>query len=157
PDILRTAFGTEQGQVSNVAEMQDGGFFVVRVDKVTPSAVRPLSEIHDRVLAAWQQQQRIDRVTKTAKEIADAVNGGKPPKDTSPARNLKVTTTAPLERTVASGDLPPQVVTALFRAKPHQAVPAPSQDGVYVAELTEVIAADPTADKARVDAMTAQI
>lgn len=157
PDILRAAFDTREGEVSNVGEMQDGGLFVVRVDKVTPSAVRPLSDVHDQVLAAWQQQQRIDHVTKTAKEIVDAVNGGKPLKDLAAARNLKLTTPAPIERGVAPGDLPPQVVTALFRAKPHQAVQAPSQDGVYVAELTEVIAADPTADKPRVDALTAQL
>ncbi len=157
PDILRTAFNTEQGQVSNVEEMQDGGFFVVRVDKVTPSAVRPLAEVHDQVLAAWQQQQRIDHVTKTAKEIVDAVNGGKLLKEIAAERNLKLTTTSPLERGLAPGDLPAQVVTALFRAKPHQAVQGPSQDGVYVAELTEVIAADPSADKPRVDAITAQI
>jgi peptidyl-prolyl cis-trans isomerase D len=157
PDVLRTAFNTEQGKVSAVAEMQDGGFFLLRVDKVTPSAVRPLAEVHDQVLAAWQQQQRIDHVTKTAKEMVDAVNGGKPLKEIAAARNLTVTTTAPIERGSASAGLPPQVVTALFRAKPHQAVQGPSEAGVYVAELTEVIAADPAADKTRVDAMTGQI
>ena len=35
--MLRTAFNTEAGQVSNVSETRDGGFFVVRVEKVTPS------------------------------------------------------------------------------------------------------------------------
>src|SRR5713226_8227967 len=73
-DILRTVFGTEAGQVSNVNDTSDGGFYVVRVDKVTPSAVRPLAEVHDQALAAWQQDQRIQRVTKTAKEIVEAVN-----------------------------------------------------------------------------------
>ena len=157
PEILQTAFNTEQGQVSNVAEMQNGGFFVVRVDKVTPASVRPLAEVHDQALKAWQQQQRIDHVTKTAKEIVDEVNGGKTLKEIAAARNLKVSTTAPLERGAATGDLPPQVVTALFSAKPHQAVQGPSQDGVYVAQLAEVIAADPSADKTRVDAITGQI
>lgn len=157
PDILRTAFSTDAGQVSNVGDLPDGGFFVLRVDNVTPSAVRPLSEVHDQVVAAWQQQQRIDRVTKTAKEIVDAVNGGKALKDVAAERNLKITTTAPLERGVAPDNLPPMVVTAIFGAKPHQAVQGPSQDGVYVAELTQVIPADPATDKPKVDAITAQI
>ncbi|MGH7125860.1 MAG: peptidylprolyl isomerase, partial [Stellaceae bacterium] len=157
PDVLRTAFSTDAGQVSNVGDLPDGGFFVVRVDKVTPSAVRPLSEVRDQALAAWQQQQRIDRVTKTAKEIVDAVNGGKPLKEVASERKLTVSTTAPLERGVAPGDLPPQVVAALFRAKPHQAVQGPSQDAFYVAELTEVIPADPAGDKPKVDAIAAQI
>lgn len=156
-DVLRTAFNTEPGQVSNVAETQDGGFFVVRVDKVTPSVVRPLGEVHDQVLVGWQQDQRIQRVTKTAKEIVDAVNAGKPLKDVAAERNLTVTTTPQLERGGAPGNLPPQVRTALFRAKPHQAVEGPSADGVYVAELTEVIAADPATDKPKLDAIASQI
>jgi parvulin-like peptidyl-prolyl isomerase len=53
--------------------------------------------------------------------------------------------------------MPPQVVTALFRAKPNQAVQGPSTDGVYVAELTDVIAADPAADKQKADAIAGQI
>jgi len=156
-DILRAAFNTEAGQVSNVTETQDGGFFVVRVDKVTPSVVRPLAEVHDQALAAWQQDQRVQRVTKTAKEIVDAVNAGKPLKELAAERSLTVTTTPQLERGVAPGNLPPQVVTALFRAKPHRAVQGPSTDGVYVAELTDVIAADPAADKSKVDALAGQI
>jgi peptidyl-prolyl cis-trans isomerase D len=156
-DILRTAFNTEAGQVSNVSETQEGGFYVVRVDKVTPSVVRPLAEVHDQVLAAWQQDQRIQRVTKTAKEIVDAVNGGKRLKEIAAERKLTLTTTAPLERGVAPGGLQPQLLTALFRAKPHQAVQGPSNDGVYVAEVTEVIAADPAADKPKVDAVAGQI
>jgi peptidyl-prolyl cis-trans isomerase D len=156
-DVLRAAFNTETGQVSNVTETQDGGFFVVRVGKVTPSVVRPLGEVHDQALAAWQQDQRVQHVTKTAKEIVDAVNAGKPLKDVAAERKLTVTTTPPLERGPLPGGLPPQLVTGLFRAKPHQAVQGPSADGVYVAELTQVIAADPSADKPKLDAVAGQI
>lgn len=156
-EILSAAFNTEAGQVSNVTETQDGGFFVVRVDKVTPSVVRPLAEVHDQALAAWQQDQRVQQVTKTAKEIVDAVDAGKPLKEVAAERNLTVTTTPQLERGVAPANMPPQVVTALFRAKPNQAVQGPSTDGVYVAELTDVIAADPAADKQKADAIAGQI
>ena len=157
PDVVRTAFGTEAGQVSNVTETQDGGFYVVRINKVTPSVVRPLAEVHDQVLAAWQREQRFQHVTKTAKEIVDAINAGKPLKQVAAERKLTVTTTPQLERGVAPGNLPPQVVGALFRAKLHQAVQGPSSDGITVAELTEVIPADPSADKPKVDSIGAQI
>ncbi len=157
PDVVRTAFNTEAGQVSNVTETQDGGFYVVRVNKVTPSVVRPLADVHDQVLAAWQREQRIQHVTKTAKEIVDAINAGKPLKQVAAERKLTVTTTPQLERGVAPGNLPPQVVGALFRAKLHQALQGPSSDGITVAELTEVIPADPGADKLKVDSIGAQI
>ena len=156
-EILGAAFNTETGQVSNVIQTEEGGFFVVHVDKVTPSVVRPLAEVHDQALAAWQQEQRVQHVTKTAKEIVDAVNAGKSLKDVAAERKLTLTTTQPLERGAATGGLPPQVVTALFRAKPQQAVQGPSADGIYVAEVTQVIPADPAADKPKVDALAGQI
>lgn len=156
-EILRAAFNTEAGQVSNVTETQDGGFFVVRVDKVTPSVVRPLAEVHDQAVTAWRQQQRIERATKLAKDIVDAVNAGKPLKDVAAEHKLTVTTTPQLDRGVAPAGLTLPVVTAIFTAKPHQAVQGATDGGITVAELTEVIAADPAADKPKVDAIAGQI
>jgi len=156
-EILQTVFGTEQGQMSNVTDTSDGGFYVIRVDKVTPSMVRPLSDVHDRVLSAWQQAQRIDRVGKQAKEILDAVNGGTALKDVAAQRSLQTTTTSKLERQGNAGGLPDTLVTALFHVKPHQAASGQSADGAYVAELTEIIPADTVADKAQVNQLTQQL
>ncbi len=156
-DILATAFGTDQGQVSGVTETQDGGLYVVRVDKVTPAAVRPLAEVRDQALKAWQRDQRMAAVAKRAKEILDAVNGGSPLKDVAAQQKLTVTTTPKLEHSTQDAGLPVALVGKLFDLKPRQAASGESGDGVYVAQLTDIIAADPAAAEAQVQQLQRQL
>lgn len=157
-DILTTAFNTEPSQLSDVIETADGGFFVVHVDKLTPSAVRPLAEVHDQALNAWQQDQRVQRVTKEIKDVAAAVNAGTPLKTVAGERKLTLTTTPPLNRSGGvDGGLPRDFVTDIFKAKPHQAVTGQSGDGAYVAELMEIVPADPAAAKPQLDQLTKEL
>jgi len=156
-EILASAFSAPLGQVSNVENLSDGGFYVVRVDKITPSAVRPLADVRDRALAAWQQDQRVQHTAKSVTEIVDAVGGGATLKQTAEQRKLAVTATPQLVRGREEAALPQTVVTAIFGAKPHEAVQAATADGIYVAELTEVIAADPAAAEPEVDRLSTQL
>lgn len=157
-EILTTAFNTEPSQLSDVIETADGGFFVVHVDKLTPSAVRPLAEVHDQALTAWQQDQRVQRVTKEIKDVAAAVNAGTPLKTVAAERKLTLTTTPPLNRSGGvDGGLPRDFVTEIFKAKPHQAVTGQSGDGAYVAELMEIVPADPAAAKPQLDQLTKEL
>lgn len=157
-DILSTAFNTEPSQLSDVIETADGGFFVLHVDKLTPSAVRPLAEVHDQALAAWQQDQRVQRVTKEIKDVSAAVNAGTPLKTVAAERKLTLTTTPPLNRSGGvDGGLPRDFITEIFKAKPHQAVTGQSGDGAYVAELMEIVPADPAAAKPELDQLTKEL
>ncbi|HTS94914.1 MAG TPA: peptidyl-prolyl cis-trans isomerase, partial [Stellaceae bacterium] len=97
-EILGAAFNTEPGQLSDVVDTADGGFYVLHLDNLTPSAVRPLPEVRDQVLAAWQQDQRVQRVTAEIKEIAAAVNAGAPLKLVAADRKLSLKTTPALNR-----------------------------------------------------------
>lgn len=156
-EILATAFGTDQGQVSGVTETQEGGLYVVRVDKVTPAAVRPLAQVRDQALKAWQRDQRVAAVDKRAKEILDAVNGGAPLRDVAAQQKLNVTTTPRLEHSGKDGGLPAALVAKLFELKLRQAASGESGDGAYVAQLTEIVAADPAAAQAQVQQLQRQL
>jgi len=157
-EILSNAFNTEPNQLSDVIDTADGGFFVLHLDNLTPSAVRPLAEVHDQVLAAWQQDQRVQRVTTEVKEIAAAVNAGAPLKLIAADRKLTLKTTTPLNRAGGEdGGLPRDLVTEIFKAKPHQALTGQSGDGAYVAELVEIVPADPEKSKTELDQLTAEL
>jgi peptidyl-prolyl cis-trans isomerase D len=157
-EILSAAFNTEPSQLSDVIETADGGFFVVHVDKLSPSAVRPLAEVRDQALAAWQQDQRVQRVTKEIKEVAAAVNAGTPLKTVAAERKLTLATTPPLNRSGGvDGGLPRDLVTEIFKAKLHRAVTGQSGDGAYVAELMEIVPADPAAAKPQLDQLTKEL
>ena len=53
PQLLPTAFGTDAGQTSPQIEDGAGGYFVLRVDQITPPALRPFDQVKDKVLADW--------------------------------------------------------------------------------------------------------
>ncbi|MBV8337939.1 MAG: SurA N-terminal domain-containing protein, partial [Alphaproteobacteria bacterium] len=62
-EVLKLVFAIDQGQTSRVTETPDGGIFAVQVNSVTPPAVKPLAEVKDQAIAAWQTEKRREAVT----------------------------------------------------------------------------------------------
>jgi peptidyl-prolyl cis-trans isomerase D len=154
--VLRTAFATDGGQTSQLAELGDNGYFVVHVDKVQSTGIRPLAEAHDDAVKLWQADQRNQALAKLAMTMVGEVNAGRSLRDVAASHKLAVTTSAPLPRT-GDAKTPPAVVAALFGVKPGQAAFAPAADGYVVAQLMQIQPADPTKDKAGVDALSHQL
>src|SRR5439155_25853746 len=73
--VLKLVFATAERQTSRVTEGPDGGIFAVRVSKVIPPGVKPLAEVEDRAVAAWQADKRREGVAREAEELAAAVTG----------------------------------------------------------------------------------
>ena len=149
-DILKTAFETPAGQTSQLDELGDAGYYVLQVDTVTPATVKPLDAVKPQVVELWQQEKRDGALAQLAKEIADQVTAGGKLADIAAQRKLQTFTTAPLTRAGGDAKLPPSLVASLFGAKPGAAVFAQGTDGYVVAEVKEVIPADPAKDAAQV-------
>jgi peptidyl-prolyl cis-trans isomerase D len=138
-EVLKLAFATDEGQTSRVTESPDGAIFAVRVSKVTPPAVKPLAEVKDQAVAAWQADKRREAVAKTADELAAAVKGDTRLAAVAAEKGLKVTTSPPLGRQPGRDDaVSPALVAKLFAAKPGEVVTAADATGSYVAQLDEV-------------------
>jgi peptidyl-prolyl cis-trans isomerase D len=145
--ILRAAFSTPEGQVSRMAETGDGAYYVLRVDKIVPSTIRPIAEVRDTILQDWKTEKQTASVEAKAKALADAVNGGKSLADLAGEQNLKLVTTEPFLRTGAGANgLPSTLVSALFGAQRGAAITSPGIGGSYVAQLKSIDA--PSADDA---------
>jgi peptidyl-prolyl cis-trans isomerase D len=155
--ILHTVFATDSGQTSALAELGDDGYYLVRVDKVSPAATQSLADVHDAAAAAWQDQARQAAVQKIADQMAADVNGGKSLKDVAAEHHLTVTPTPALLRTGGDDKVPPALVAKLFDAKQGAAVAEPTADGVMVAQLTTVVPADPAKDQTTVQQLTQQL
>ncbi len=157
-NFVTTAFATEEGTESILTEAGTDGYFVLRVDKITAPALRPLDEVKDDVLAAWQADQRRQAAAETAKELLETVKGGADLATVAAARKLTFKTTEPFVRVPGGGsDLPYDLVTALFAADIGEAAMGRAPDGFYVARLTDVRAADPGADKDGMEALRQQL
>jgi peptidyl-prolyl cis-trans isomerase D len=138
-DVMKLVFATDKGQTSRVTESPDGGIFMVQVSKVTAPSVKPLAQVKDQAVAAWQDDKRREKVASTAAELAAAVGPGASLAAVAAEKGLKVTTSPPILRRTSPGETtPPALVAKLFAAKPGEVVTATDAAGSYVAQLDEV-------------------
>jgi peptidyl-prolyl cis-trans isomerase D len=138
-DVLKLAFATNEGQASRVTETPDGGIFVLRTDKVIPSQVKPLDDVKDKAVAAWQSDKRRETAGKQAEELAAAVTAEARLSAVAGEKGLKVTTSPPFDRHPgAEAGVPAPLVSKLFAAKPGEVVTASDATGSYVAQVNDV-------------------
>jgi peptidyl-prolyl cis-trans isomerase D len=138
-DVLKLAFATNEGQTSRVTETPDGGIFVLRTDKVIPSQIRPLGEVKDKAVTAWQSDKRREAVSKQAEELAAAVTPEARLAAVATGKGLKATTSPPFDRHPAPElGIPAALVGKLFAAKAGEVVTASDASGSYVAQLDGV-------------------
>jgi peptidyl-prolyl cis-trans isomerase D len=138
-DVLKLAFATTEGQTSRVTETPDGAIFAVHVDKVIPSQVKPMDQVKDKAVAAWQADRRREIVAKQAEELAASVTPETRLATVASEKGLKATTSPPFTRHPENDTaVPPALVGKLFTAKPGEVVTASDAAGSYVAQLDEV-------------------
>jgi peptidyl-prolyl cis-trans isomerase D len=138
-DVLKLAFATNDGQTSRVTETPDGAIFVLRTDKVIPSAIKPLDEVKEKAVAAWQADKRREMVAKQAEELSAAIKPEAKLATIATEKGLKAVTSPPFMRHPGRDDaVPPALVAKLFAAKPGEVVTGSDGTGSYVAQLDEV-------------------
>ncbi len=69
-DFISTVFLTEEGSESPLIEVGEDAYFVVRVNGIQETALRPLDEARDRVVAAMMADRRAQQAEILAREIA---------------------------------------------------------------------------------------
>ena len=159
PKFLSTAFSTEPGRDSDFREDDQGGFFLLHVDNVVPSQLRPLADVRDKVLAGWQADARRKAAAKAAQAMVEKAASGADLAALAKESGASVTTTAPFTRTGqgAGPALPPELVASLFAAKIGDVMSSPSPQGAVVAKLRSVTPADAKADAAGVHQLENQL
>ena len=156
-EILHTAFATAAGQTSQLNEMGDAGYYVVQVDKVTPAAVKPLDAVKADAIKLWQDDKRNVALENLAKEMTDAVNGGKKLADVAAAHKIPTFTSAPLQRAHGDDKVPAALVAKIFETDAGKAVSARGTEGYAVAQVKEIQPADPAKDSDAVQRLSQQL
>ena len=149
PDaIVATAFRTEQGADSLLTELPDGGAFVLRVDTVTPATLRPFEDVRGAVAEAVVADQRLSAAEAEAEALLQRRTADSDLAALAAEQGRSIITTEPFRRdgSGAGTSLPPELVSALFAAKPNAPVKVIAGDTVWLGEVTQVIEADPQAD-----------
>lgn len=144
PTFRKTVFDTAEGSDSRTTELEDnGGFFVAHVDKVTPPAVRPFETVKDEVAKAWTAEQRLAEARHRAEQALATLKDGKP------VEGVEAKTSEPFTRApAATSGIAAPVAAAAFKLQPGESDMVTTPEGAVVVTLSQVIAADATAEAA---------
>jgi peptidyl-prolyl cis-trans isomerase D len=138
-EVLKLAFSTEEDRTSRVTQASDGAIFVMHMGKITPPTVRPLAEVKNKAIAAWQDERRKGLVAKQADALAAEVKPGMQLSAVAAAKGLKATTSSPFQRqSENAAGVPPALVDKLFATKPGGIATVSDATGSYVAQLIKV-------------------
>jgi len=114
-DIMASAFGSDVGVENDGIKLADGGYAWFEVMATTPSRERPLTEVRERVVQAWTDDQIAARLKTKSGQLADAAKSGgleKVAQDTG----LRVQSASNLRRGRAAGPLSANMVGEIFRS-----------------------------------------
>ena len=136
--VVNAVFTTAQGEVGDVVETPDGGFFVVRVDAITAPQIEPLDRVRDRVAAAWLDSERLKRATERATEMAERARSGEALEALAAEFGATFETTQPFDRTGLGSTIAGSLITPIFAAKEGDVVQGQTQTGFGVARLVEI-------------------
>lgn len=140
PRFLQTVFKQKVKDYKEVIEMKAGAFFIVQVDKITPSRVQTVKEIKDRIVKDWQAGARLTALKVKADALAAKIKAGKSIKEVAAEADVSLKGSSPLNRYGPTGDseVSGTLRDAVYKAKKGAVVAAPGVGGYSVAVLTDL-------------------
>jgi len=133
--ILKTAFSLEENMDSPFAQTPNGIYYAARVDKISPAAFQPFSEIKDRVAKIWVQEEQFKAAKIKAEDYVKAFNQGE--------RKISTMTLLPiLSLSEPSPSVSDEVKSLVFSLRPNRAGLAFTPAGFAVVVLNKIIPPD---------------
>lgn len=143
-EINAKIFELDNGEESFLEETGSGTRYVLRVENVTPSALRPFEDVRDDVIAAWTADERQKQMLAKAEELANNINSG------SDIATLAIDDGASLKETGLSkrtgqglgNDVNPAIAAALFTLEAGKAKAIQTGEDILVVRLGDIKHAD---------------
>jgi peptidyl-prolyl cis-trans isomerase D len=137
------------------------GYYAVKVDTVTPPALRALADVRTQIVAEWTKEQQAAQIAKRAADLVAKARSGTALDQIAKESGGKLDTTAPLIRQPAekaATPTPQALVDALFKLdKVGDIAAVQSDDGQIIAKLTEIRPANPTIAGDKLRAITVEL
>lgn len=156
-DIVGAIFELEKDSDTGLRTSQIDSAFVARLDAIEPSALRPLTEVRDQVLATYRLTERLKRAELAAAGLAATVKAGTPLSDAAKAAGYEVVELDGLVRNQQSENRgsTPSVERALFAQDPASPTPIVEliPEGYAVVMLKSRETPDPAAAAADIERM----
>jgi peptidyl-prolyl cis-trans isomerase D len=113
-DLLSRAFASDVGVENDPLQAQGSGYVWFDVVSVAASRDRPLTEIKDKVIERWRNEEIAARLKAKAADLVDKLKGSSI-NDVAAAAGIKAQTATGLKRGVASSGIPAKAMGEIFR------------------------------------------
>lgn len=156
PEALRAIFAAEQGRAPRLQEMREAqGFMGIDLHEVRPPALKPLAQVEADVRLAWTNDAKRRAQEEKAAALLAAVRGGQTLEAAAAAAGLTSIRMGAFGRQPEPGPpgltVPRELLPVLFNIPLNEPTMAPTAAGFAVAQLLEVVTADPAADPAALE------
>jgi peptidyl-prolyl cis-trans isomerase D len=143
PKLLQAAFTLQPGADSDIVDLGQGDYAVVRVDKILPPAPPPLDQVRPEVIKYMEARDVETRLQAKATTLADQVRKGQPIAAVASTVGASVGHGVGIERAQGGQSFSAQLLGELFAAKVGAVVVGPdAQPGpIVVAKLEAVVPA----------------
>jgi len=140
PDFLEQVFQTETGDESDLFMTMEGGAYAIKMNSITPPAVRPLEQVREQVREAFLAEARTKLLQTRVQTLADAARTSGSLAEAGRALRRAPTTGMPLRRGQADGVVSAALSAEIFNAQPGAIVTgaAGMGDGQVIARLVNV-------------------
>jgi peptidyl-prolyl cis-trans isomerase D len=147
PKLLQAAFMLQPGADSDIVDLGQGEYAVVRLDKIVPPAPPPLDQVRPQVIQYMEANDLQTRLQAKATTLADQVKKGQPIAAVASSVGVSVGHGVGIERTEGGQTFSRQLLAELFGAKVGDVVVGPdAKPGpIVVAKLDAVAPASGTA------------
>jgi peptidyl-prolyl cis-trans isomerase D len=132
PEFLRRVFRQGKGEEGDLVDLKNHGFYTLRVDTITPSAVRPLDGIKEQVAKDWTEEERGKLAKAEADKLLAEARAGKSLADIGKPGGYTVRKSKPLTRGEGAAAAPNSLEERVFSVKPSEATVAQTREGYAV-------------------------
>ncbi|NOE17011.1 peptidylprolyl isomerase [Ruegeria atlantica] len=129
------AEAVQEGDFPEIAFLEDGSIFALRLDEVLPRRPEPLESARDRVAAAWQQAE----INKALREKADDILNQLAPDGDFAATGLPFRVENALTRTAFLNDVPANFMNEVFAMEPGELRVVSGNGAAWIVRLDETL------------------
>jgi len=158
-ELAQAAFSAREGADSEILETPKSEYFVVHVDRITPSRPPVLSEVEAKVVEAWQTEQRRKIADQKVKDAVDKANAGGDLAALAKALGVELRLTKPVTRFDADPGnyLTQPAALELFKLPVGKVASVRSADGSVIVRPKEIQPADLVKDKETLERFGGQL
>jgi peptidyl-prolyl cis-trans isomerase D len=147
PAFVSEAYEALDAEERDLVETPDGGYLLIMVKRIEPSALQTLDQVRDRAVTAWQSAERLEAIEAKGAELAARLGDDASIWDIGEELGLAAVPQGPFTRMNPPATISSTLVEKIFSAATGGGASAATDDGtqVIVAQVSNITPLGPEA------------